>query len=41
MINPIIILRVEIFRQDEDAFFADYADAHLNLSELGWYKESV
>lgn len=22
--------------QDEDAFFADYAEAHMRLSELGW-----
>jgi L-ascorbate peroxidase len=26
---------LELMRQDEDAFFADYAEAHLKLSELG------
>jgi len=24
--------------QDEDAFFVDYAEAHLKLSELGWVR---
>ncbi|KAH7351849.1 hypothetical protein KP509_19G017000 [Ceratopteris richardii] len=27
---------VELYAQDEDAFFCDYADAHLQLSELGF-----
>ncbi|KAB5519812.1 hypothetical protein DKX38_024131 [Salix brachista] len=26
---------VDIYAEDEDAFFADYAEAHLKLSELG------
>ena len=27
---------VQKYAQDEDAFFADYVEAHLNLSELGF-----
>ncbi|KAJ6778377.1 THYLAKOID LUMENAL 29 KDA PROTEIN CHLOROPLASTIC-RELATED [Salix koriyanagi] len=27
---------VDIYAEDEDAFFADYAEAHLKLSELGF-----
>lgn len=30
---------VEKYAQDEDAFFADYAEAHLKLSELGFADE--
>ncbi|CAA0827012.1 L-ascorbate peroxidase 1- cytosolic [Striga hermonthica] len=26
---------VELYAKDEDAFFADYAESHLKLSELG------
>ncbi|KAG5553775.1 hypothetical protein RHGRI_011604 [Rhododendron griersonianum] len=36
LIDPIFHPLVEKYAADEDAFFADYADAHLNLSELGW-----
>ncbi|XP_058212668.1 L-ascorbate peroxidase, cytosolic-like [Rhododendron vialii] len=40
LIDPVFRPLVEKYAADEDAFFADYADAHLHLSELGWYKES-
>nr|POF05143.1 l-ascorbate peroxidase, cytosolic [Quercus suber] len=33
--DPIFRPLVEKYAADEDAFFADYADAHLKLSELG------
>lgn len=32
----VILLHNLYFLQDEDAFFADYAEAHLKLSELGY-----
>ncbi|GKV01125.1 hypothetical protein SLEP1_g13705 [Rubroshorea leprosula] len=34
--NPVFRTLVEIYAEDEDAFFADYAEAHLKLSELGF-----
>lgn len=30
-----LVLRMSFLAKDEDAFFADYAEAHLKLSELG------
>uniref|UniRef100_A0A2N9IN45 Plant heme peroxidase family profile domain-containing protein n=1 Tax=Fagus sylvatica TaxID=28930 RepID=A0A2N9IN45_FAGSY len=33
--DPIFRPLVEKYAADEDAFFADYAEAHLKLSELG------
>ncbi|KAK9733421.1 hypothetical protein RND81_04G067300 [Saponaria officinalis] len=34
--DPVFRPYVEKYAQDEDAFFADYAEAHLKLSELGF-----
>ncbi|KAM4078177.1 hypothetical protein ACJW30_09G017200 [Castanea mollissima] len=34
--DPVFRPLVEKYAADEDAFFADYADAHLKLSELGF-----
>ncbi|GLU11738.1 hypothetical protein SLE2022_284620 [Rubroshorea leprosula] len=34
--NPVFRTLVEIYAEDEDAFFADYAESHLKLSELGF-----
>lgn len=36
--DPVFRPLVEKYADDEDAFFADYAEAHLKLSELGWLK---
>ncbi|KAK3038392.1 hypothetical protein RJ639_030558 [Escallonia herrerae] len=33
--DPVFRSFVEKYAKDEDAFFADYAEAHLKLSELG------
>eukprot|EP00850_Spirogloea_muscicola_P005589 SM000026S08838 [mRNA] locus=s26:60345:62237:+ [translate_table: standard] len=33
-------LYVELYAKDEDAFFADYAESHKKLSELGFGKEN-
>eukprot|EP00250_Pteridium_aquilinum_P009050 c18408_g1_i1 orf=205-513(-) len=30
---------VELYAKDEDAFFKDYAEAHMRLSELGFAEE--
>lgn len=37
--DPIFRSYVEKYAKDEDAFFEDYADAHLKLSELGFADE--
>lgn len=34
--DPIFSKYVHLYAKDENAFFADYAEAHLKLSELGW-----
>ncbi|KAG9453309.1 hypothetical protein H6P81_006213 [Aristolochia fimbriata] len=34
--DPVFRPLVEKYAEDEDAFFADYAEAHLKLSELGF-----
>jgi len=34
--DPSFAVYVKKYAQDEDAFFADYAEAHLQLSELGF-----
>ncbi|XP_024188981.1 L-ascorbate peroxidase 2, cytosolic isoform X2 [Rosa chinensis] len=34
--DPVFRTFVETYAADEDAFFADYAEAHLKLSELGF-----
>ena len=34
--DPNFAVYVQKYAQDEDAFFADYAEAHLKLSELGF-----
>jgi len=34
--DPSFVVYVKKYAQDEDAFFADYAEAHLKLSELGF-----
>ncbi|GKV08240.1 hypothetical protein SLEP1_g19903 [Rubroshorea leprosula] len=34
--DPVFRPLVEKYAQDEDAFFADYAESHLKLSELGF-----
>ncbi|CAN1775677.1 L-ascorbate peroxidase 2, cytosolic, partial [Linum perenne] len=34
--DPAFHTLVEKYAADEDAFFQDYAEAHLKLSELGW-----
>lgn len=34
-----LVLWIAFLAKDEDAFFADYAQAHLKLSELGWVPE--
>jgi len=34
--DPSFAVYVQKYAQDEDAFFADYAEAHLKLSELGF-----
>ncbi|KAF8105202.1 hypothetical protein N665_0161s0002 [Sinapis alba] len=34
--DPVFRLLVEKYSVDEEAFFADYAEAHLKLSELGF-----
>lgn len=36
--DPVFRPLVEKYAADEDAFFADYAEAHLKLSELGFAK---
>jgi len=37
--EPVFRSYVEKYAADEDAFFADYAEAHLKLSELGFAEE--
>eukprot|EP01018_Ginkgo_biloba_P024625 Gb_34976 [translate_table: standard] len=37
--EPIFYSYVEKYAQDEDAFFADYTESHLKLSELGFAEE--
>ncbi|CAD5194507.1 unnamed protein product [Musa acuminata subsp. malaccensis] len=39
--DPVFRPLVEKYAADEDAFFADYAEAHLRLSELGYAFERV
>nr|VDC65166.1 unnamed protein product [Brassica rapa] len=39
--DPVFRPLVEKYAADEEAFFADYAEAHLKLSELGYYFESL
>lgn len=34
--DPIFSKYVHLYAKDENAFFIDYAKAHLKLSELGW-----
>ncbi|RRT62112.1 hypothetical protein BHE74_00019331 [Ensete ventricosum] len=34
--DPVFRPLVEKYAADEDAFFADYVEAHLKLSELGY-----
>jgi len=34
--DPIFSKYVHLYAKDENAFFIDYAEAHLKLSELGW-----
>lgn len=34
--DPIFSKYVHLYAKDENAFFADYAEAHMKLSELGW-----
>ncbi|KAK1562997.1 hypothetical protein Q3G72_020547 [Acer saccharum] len=34
--DPVFRPLVENYAADEDAFFADYAESHLKLSELGF-----
>ncbi|KAJ6923025.1 hypothetical protein NC652_016615 [Populus alba x Populus x berolinensis] len=34
--DPVFRPLVEKYAEDEDAFFADYSEAHLKLSELGY-----
>eukprot|EP01018_Ginkgo_biloba_P037281 Gb_00437 [translate_table: standard] len=34
--DPIFSKYVHVYAKDENAFFRDYAEAHLKLSELGW-----
>ncbi|MCI60408.1 L-ascorbate peroxidase 1 [Trifolium medium] len=34
--DPVFRPLVEKYAADEDAFFADYVEAHLKLSELGF-----